>query len=76
MPVHAEQQPFSLPDATFFRAIIFTSHAVTVLANLSKDESCDHCRYMVGAAPPPLGKLVDRVVSGPGDEGIAINTDG
>ena len=32
--MHAKQQPFSLPDAAFFQAIIFTSrHAVTVLAN-------------------------------------------
>ena len=69
--MHAEQQPFSLPDVAFFQAIIFTSrHAVTALANLSKDESLRSLPvYAVGRSTALAARQAgfDRVVSGPGD---------
>lgn len=69
--MHAEQQPFSLPDAAFFQAIIFTSrHAVTALANLSKDESLRSLPvYAVGRSTALAARQAgfDRVVIGPGD---------
>ena len=69
--MHVKKQPFSLPDAAFFQAIIFTSrHAAKALANLSKDEPLRSLPvYAVGRSTALAARQAgfDRVMSGPGD---------
>ena len=69
--MQAEQQSFSLPEAVFFQAIIFTSrHAVVALANLSIDESLLTLPvYAVGRSTALAARQAGfaRVISGPGD---------
>jgi len=69
--MHAEQQPFSLPDAALFQAIIFTSrHAVTALADLSKDDSLRSLPVYAVARSTALAARQARfedVTTGPGD---------
>ena len=76
LPVmQAKQQPFKLPDATLFQAIIFTSrHAVAALADLSKHESLRSLPvYAVGRSTALAARQAgfDKVTSGRGNaEGL------
>ena len=69
--IRAEQQPFNLPDAAVFQAIIFTSrHAVAALANVCRHVSLKSLPvYAVGRNTALAARQAgfEQVTSGPGD---------
>ena len=69
--MHAKQQPFNLPDASLFQAIIFTSrHAVAALADVFKHVSLRSLPvYAVGRNTALAARHAgfEQVTSGPGD---------
>ena len=69
--MHAKQQPFNLPDASLFQAIIFTSrHAVAAVADVFKHLSLRLLPvYAVGRNTALAARHAgfEQVTSGPGD---------
>ena len=69
--MYAKQQPFNLPDASLFQAIIFTSrHAVAALADVFKHVSLRSLPvYAVGRKTALAARQAgfEQVTSGPGD---------
>lgn len=69
--MHAEQQPFTMPDVALFQAIIFTSrHAVAALADVFKHVSLRSLPvYAVGRNTALAARQAGfkKVTSGPGD---------
>ena len=69
--MYANQQPFNLPDASLFQAIIFTSrHAVAAVADAFKHVSLRSLRvYAVGRNTALAARHAGfkQVTSGPGD---------
>ena len=69
--MHAEQQPFNVPDAALFQAIIFTSrHAVAALTDVFRHVSLRSLPvYAVGRNTALAARHAgfEQVTSGPGD---------